>query len=193
MSPLRIAELGGRGADSLRDGMLRLLHADYEMGVTARQALPDESGECCRGRSGRSPAGATPPLARSDPGNPYGKQLRQHGEHAREWPATVIQQREDEARVERSRRGLPASCWSPPPKWDQEIPAPQGVAPVSTPSHLAPRQHLGKVGVSASGWVMLFVGSESERELAEDACLALRHSSAGDRTGERMDAGLLVA
>jgi hypothetical protein len=40
---------------------------------------------------------------------------------------------------------------------------------------LAPRQHLGKVDVSASGWVMHFVGSESERELADDACCRVAH------------------
>jgi lambda repressor-like predicted transcriptional regulator len=116
-TPAQLARRHGVSTETVRRSMSGLFRADREQGVRSQQAWPAESDRILERRTGLLGCWLRKPLARFDPGNPYGKQMRQHGAHPRAWPATVRERRVDQARVERSRRALSASCWRPPPAW----------------------------------------------------------------------------
>jgi hypothetical protein len=115
-TPLGIAGLGERSASAVRQGMIGLFRMDYERGIATRQAWVAESARIVARQIARLPCWIRSTPARWDPGNPYGKQMQQHGDHASDWPRTASERREDERRVERSRRSLPRSCWYRPPR-----------------------------------------------------------------------------
>jgi hypothetical protein len=115
--PLRIAHRGGVTFRAVRRGMIRLLRAQREEGIRDRLAWAPESARIFRRQVRALTCWLRRTMPENDPGNPYGKARHQHGSHAREWPATPGQRRRNERRVERVRRSLHRSCWSPPPAW----------------------------------------------------------------------------
>jgi AraC-like DNA-binding protein len=116
-SPLDIARQRGVSISAVHRGVAELFAADRQQGLRSQQAWPTESDRIMARQIGRLDCWSRKPLARWDPANPYGKQMQQHGDHPRGWPATAAEHRDDAARVEGSRRSLPTSCWRRPPAW----------------------------------------------------------------------------
>ena len=114
-TPLSIARKGEIPASAIRPMMIELFRTDYQRGIDSRQASAAESERIMTRQLARLPCWTRSPPARWDPGNPYGKQMQQHGDHPSGWPRTPAERREDHRRVDGSRRSLPRSCWRRPP------------------------------------------------------------------------------
>jgi hypothetical protein len=116
-TPLSIASKGEIPASAIRQMMIELFRTDYQRGIDSRQAWAAESERITSRQIARLPCWTRRPPARWDPGNPYGKQMQQHGDHRSDWPRTPAERREDDRRVEGSRRSFSRSCWRRPPPW----------------------------------------------------------------------------
>jgi hypothetical protein len=114
-SPLDIARKGEMPVSGIRQMMIELFRTDYQRGIDSGQTWAAESELIMTRQLARLPCWTRSPPARWDPGNPYGKQMQQHGDHPSDWPRTPAERREDHRRVDRSRRSLPRSCWRRPP------------------------------------------------------------------------------
>jgi len=116
-TPLEIAAARGIAEPAVVAGITAMLHHHHERGLALGVASPLQSRRIVARQLARLGCWLRRPKPPLDRANPYGKGLRQHGPHAAGWPATPAQRRADDARVERVRRSLPPSCWSPPPAW----------------------------------------------------------------------------
>jgi len=114
---VELAERGGVPAAALRSGIVSMLESDQRDGIARREAWPVQSDHILARRLGWLSCWLRRPAARLDPANPYGKNRILHGPHSARWPGNARERRENEVRVERFRRALPASCWPRPPRW----------------------------------------------------------------------------
>ena len=127
-TPVDIARAHRVSEAALRAGMRELLGDDYQRGIDIQEAAPAESRRLLERQLSTLSCWSAKPLARFDASNPFGKQLRQHRGHAAGWPRTAAERALDEARVERGRQRLPASCWRRPPRWKAAPPKATQVA-----------------------------------------------------------------
>jgi hypothetical protein len=113
--PLEIAVRSGLAARRVRSGIEDFLRANRDVGVARQEAWPAESERILARQLRALRCWLRSPMPAGDPGNPYGKATRQHGQHPRGWPFTRAQQEKNQRRVERVRRSLQPSCWERPP------------------------------------------------------------------------------
>jgi len=117
LSYVQIAERGGVSHARLRAGLVRLIEQEHDDGLDRREIWPSQSRRSKQRTITWLSCWMRSPLPALDPTNPYGKNMQLHGIHAAGWPASGREILEDEQRVERFRKRLPSSCWTPPARW----------------------------------------------------------------------------
>jgi hypothetical protein len=118
MTPLAVARRhGGEPERVIVRRLVRLLRRHRNIAVARREELPAEADRFLARQIARLPCWVRSLRPTTDPGNPYGKGIHEHGSHPRDWPQTARQRRDDERRVEQFRRALQWTCWPRIPRW----------------------------------------------------------------------------
>ena len=108
--PHEAARRGGRPLDAVRWAMRVAFGQDFHEGLRLGVAAPGEQEILLARREAQLECWLERPLPVFDHGHPYGDRFKFHGRHR-------FGDREVTGRVERARRALAPSCWSPPPRW----------------------------------------------------------------------------
>lgn len=116
-TPLEVALEHGKREAALTEGLVELLRRHRDGGVRLLEAWPAQSDRMLARQVATLPCWLRSVRPSMDWGNPYGKAMHQHGRHARGWPATSAQEREDERRVRRFYARLRWTCWPRVPPW----------------------------------------------------------------------------
>lgn len=132
LSYVAIARHGGVPAAAMRAGVVALVEREHAIGIAQQESWPSQSHRLLERTLAWLPCWLRRPLPARDPANPYGKNRLLHGVHDARWPANARQRRDDERRVSRVLRRLPASCWTRPRAWSWAT-APAGAAAPPTP------------------------------------------------------------
>ena len=118
MTPLEVSRRhGGASEAEMIRGLAALLRQHRDDAVAGRQEPAAEADRMLARQLARLPCWVRSLRPTADPGNPYGKAIRQHGPHPRAWPSTAQERRVDEARAERFRRHMRWTCWPRLPRW----------------------------------------------------------------------------
>jgi hypothetical protein len=138
LTPLQVARRhGGLPLRELIAGLRDHVRRRHRRALATNEAWPAQADRLLARQLRLLPCWVRRRAPPADPGNPYGKARLQHGPHARRWPRTALEWRENDVAVERVRRRLRQSCWPRVARWNG--PSAPGASPTwALPPAVAP-------------------------------------------------------